>query len=210
MIHKKKEVPVGFTIIEVMLALFITAILVTILSIVFNTGLRAYRQGKDLLEIARKAQLVMGTITSELSGAIIPTANVTFTNVGMSNAVFFMAPVDNSSALDLCEIGYYRDSSTNTLRRYFVTANSSAYEYPSSVSYDPSNSSLSDTFCEGVINFELDYYDGTNWSGTWSNTSQLPQMVEIKLEIQGEYPKNAPVQKKEFITRVYLPNSTNN
>lgn len=105
----------SFTLLEVLLALFITAILTTILSVVFNTALRSFRQGRDLLEITRKAQLILGQMTRELSGAMVQSNVIPF--VGNSNAVFFMAPLPNSSNLDLCEVGYVWDSTNSRLNR---------------------------------------------------------------------------------------------
>lgn len=196
----------GFTLIETLLALFITAIIVTILSIVFNTGLRSYRQGRDLLDITKKAQFFFSRITAEISGAIV---NNRITFRGERGAVYFMSPVENSSALELCEIGYLLDGTT--LKRHFVTkASRNYFEYPEGdVVYNTGTGTVN-TFCTNVAAFELQYYNGSGWNSQWSETSSLPEMVEIKIEFQGEYPKNNPSQKRVFVTRVYLPNSTNN
>lgn len=200
----------SFTLIEVLLALFITAILTTILAVVFNTGLRAYRQGKDLIEITRKAQLIIGQMTRELSGAMVQSVGTTtyIPFVGNQNSVYFMAPVDNDSDVDLCEIGYNLVSPI--LKRHFLTVKSSDYEYPEDkVDYGENEV----TFCENVTAFDLRYHDGSRWDTAWASTdaNKLPTMVEVSVTIQGEYPKNAPrKQSKTFTTWIYLPNSTNN
>lgn len=191
----------GFTLIEVLLALFITAILITILSIVFNTGLRSYRQGKDLLEITRKGQLVLGQITRELVGTMVQENYIPFE--GNSNSIFFMAPVENSSVLDLCEIGYLVEN--DELKRHFLTYEGSGFEYPNTVNY---NNLSTQPFCERVTGFILRYREGTNWQGSWNSSTQLPEMVEIAVTIQGKY--GNPLQEKTFTTWIYLPNSTNN
>lgn len=201
--HLKFKRENGFTLIEVLLALFITAILITILSVVFNTGLRAYRQGKDLLEITRKGQLILGQITRELTGAMVKQNIIPF--VGTGSSVFFMASIPNSSNIDLCEIGYRRNG--NVLQRHILTYGAGGFEYPNAVDYNELNF---DTLCEGVTAFNLSYYSisggwGTGWS---SSTTNLPTMVEVSVTIQGEYPTNAPVQSKTFTTWIYLPNST--
>lgn len=194
-----------FTLIEVLLALFITAILITILSVVFNTGLRSYRQGKDLLEITRKAQLILGQMTKELSGVMVQDGYIPFE--GENDSIYFMAPVENSSKLDLCEIGYTIDKNENTFKRHFLTYGSNGFEYPGLVDYE--NQSLQ-TFCKGVIAFNLRYCTGNNWSDEWNDIYTLPQLVEVAVKIQGEYPKDKPKQNRTFTTWIYLPYSTNN
>lgn len=191
----------GFTLIETLLAIFITAILITILSVVFNTGLRSYRQGRDLLEITRKAQLVFGQMTTEIAGAMVQADYIPFKGTGSS--VFFMAPL-KSNGLDLCEAGYFSDR--DILRRHEVAEGGSGFEYPEKVDYGALNRQ---PFCEGIKEFKLRYYDGSGWKGTWDSFTNLPEMVEVKVAIQGEYPKDNP-QSKKFTIWIYLPNSTNN
>lgn len=206
MSHKRS----AFTLIEVLLSLFITAILITILAVVFNTGLRAYRQGKDLIEITRKGQIILGQMTKELSASMIG-PNITF--VGAANSVYFMAPADNNSNLDLCELGYSVDNNTHELNRHYVTYGAQGFEYPANVVYSTGNNF---TLCDRVTVFNLRYYDPNstpNWGSTWSDAahiSKLPTMVEVSVTIQGRYPASAPAQTKIFTTWIYLPNSTNN
>lgn len=196
----------SFTLIEVLLALFITAILITILSVVFNTGLRSYRQGKDLLEITRKGQLILGQITRDLSGAMVQENYISF--IGNNNSIYFMAPVENSSekGVDLCEIGY--NFTQDELKRHFITADADNYQYPSEVVY---SNEYESTFCEKVRAFNLKYHNGDNWDedSPWGERYELPEMVEITVEIYGKYPTGNP-QSKVFTTWVYLPYSTNN
>jgi len=205
----------GFTLIELMLSLFITAVLIAVLSVVFNTGIKAYRQGKDLLNITRKAQLVLGQMTREMTGAMIQYAGTTtyISFVGSANSVYFMAPVDNSSPVDLCEIGYIWDNSNPAspkIKRHFVTSNTSSnYEYPSPVNY---NTGKKTEFCTNVTGFGLRYSaDALNWNSSWSPNYRLPAVVEVSVKIKGDYPKTGtPKQEKTFTTWIYLPNSTNN
>lgn len=196
----------GFTLIEVLLALFITAILITILSVVFNTGLRSYRQGKDLLEITRKGQLILGQMTKELAGAMVQNGYIPFEGEG--DSVYFMAPVDNESekGVDLCEIGYRFNE--GKIERHFLTADKDDYQYPNlPVEYIGENE---EEFCDNISGFSLHYYDGEEWNDSWQSTTELPEKVEVSVKIRGEYPKDKPKQGKTFITRIYLPYSTNN
>lgn len=202
--HKK-----GFTLIEVLLALFITAILTAILTVVFNTGLRSYRQGKDLLEITRKAQLIFGQMTRDLRGAITQDGVIPFQGDGSS--LFFMAPIaglDEQTKTDLAEVGYKLEN--DKLMRHYITYGGSGFEYPNPVDY---NTLSLITFCEGVKDFKIRYrpVDGEwrSMGSSWTDTYKLPEMVEVRVTIMGEYPRNNP-QEKTFTTWIYLPNSTNN
>jgi len=201
----------SFTLIEITTAMFLTAILVGSLTIVFNTGIKAYRQGKDIMEIARKAQLILGQMTKELSAAMVQEDYIPFE--GSSSYVYFMAPVENSSDLDLCELGYYFDSANTEIDRHFITSGSGYFEYPASIeTYTRITSEP--TFCEDVTALSLQYYNGSTsgWQSTWTstddNTNNLPQMVSVTVTIQGKY--GNPPQTRTFSTYIYLPNSTGN
>lgn len=197
----------GFTLIEISLALCITAIIIAMLSVVLNTGLRSYRQGRDVLEITRTGQLVLGQMTREMAGAMVQENVIPF--VGNNN-VYFMAPVDNSSDVDLCEVGY--NLVGNTLKRHFVAYGDADYEYPSPVDYGESEVE----FCTNVKSgsFALRYYNGStdtwqdNWDAGDNNDENLPERVEVVITVQGKY--GSPPQERTFTTWIYLPNSTNN
>lgn len=217
MSHSRKHT--GFTLLETLLALFITAILIAILSFVFNTGLRSYRQGNDLLEITRKGQLILGQMTRELISAMVG-PKIIFQ--GEANAVFFMAPIAiEDEKLDLCEVGYLHDDKEKEVIRHYLTywndeenKKNENFEYPEGeVDYGGKKDEERKTFCTDVTSFKLRYHDGNKWlapQSKWSDSSKLPVMVEVTVTIQGEYPKDAPKQKKTFTTWIYLPNSTDN
>lgn len=197
----------GFTLIETYLALFISAVLITLLSVIFSISLRAYRQGRDLLEITKKGQLVLGQITREISGAVVQEEEgieyIPF--IGNETSVYFMAPVQNATPVDLCEAGYVLNGSQ--IDRHFVTSASrgasGTYEYPGQV--DLTNNNLS-VFCKNIAAFNLRYHDGTDWMDIPpGRTMTLPRMVEVQVTIQGHY--GNPVQTKTFTTWIYLQNS---
>lgn len=213
----------GFTLIEVLLALFLTAILITILSVVFNTGLRAYRQGKDLMDITRKAQLLLGQMTRELPGAMVQISGSTtyIPFIGNGNSVYFVAPIDNNGDIDLCEVGYFYDSTVNAVRRHFLPYNwesggsrNTDFEYPENPIQYTAGQAIREIMIDRVTVFSLQYRDASGWisnpPGIWTATSQLPELVEVSVTIRGEYPQNPPAQTKTFTTWIYLPNSTNN
>ena len=198
----------AFTLVEIILSMFITALLIAILTIVFNTSLRAYRQGNDLLEITRKAQIILGQMTRELPGAMVYYDSINgeiIPFIGNSTQVTFMAPFPNSGNIDLCEIGYGWNGSA--VRRHFLTDSSGHYEYPNNVNYDYLDwNRMSDS----VTNFDLRYRDNSGtWGSSWNSslTNLPPTMISVNATIEGEY--GSPQQSKTFSTWIYLPNSTN-
>lgn len=204
--HRKVEKKIGFTLLEVMVALFLTAIIIATLATAFNTGLRAYRQGKDLIEITRKGQLVLGQMTKELSSAMMG-ANITFE--GNANSIYFMAPIAENSDLDLCEVGYLYNGTGREINRHYLTYGGAngTFEYPNGIVNFSGGSGIRKNFCSNITVFNLRYHNGASWAATWSNTSRLPTMVEASVTIEGKY--GSPRQTKTFLTWVYLPYSDN-
>lgn len=205
----------GFTLIELLLAVFLTALITGILSIAFNTGLRAYRQGKDLLDITRKGQMLLSQMTRELKSAVIG-PNIIFKADG--DEVLFMAPIaDEDERLDICEAGYVFNSDDNEVVRHYYTywneddsIKNANFNYPDNeVDYD-TGAGKRTVFCSRVTDFNLRYYDGTQWlaeDSVWPDENELPVMIEVEVTIEGKY--GNPNQSKTFTTWIYLPFSTN-
>lgn len=197
--HKKS----AFTLLEILLSLFITALLIGVLSTVFNIGLRSYRQGRDLIEITRKAQLILGQMTRELGSAMVQNGTISFN--GSAVSVYFMAPyASNDSRIDLCKIGYLYDSRAKEVRRYYADPD----EYPNPVNYGQGG--RTDLFCSNITAFDLRYRPrDRGWQGAWTaaddNTNKLPALMEVRTTIEGKY--GNPPQRKTFTTCVYLQNS---
>ena len=206
----------AFTLIEVIMALFITAILIGSLSVAFNTSIRSYRQAKDLLNIIKKAELLISQMTMELKGAVVQeylgVNYITF--VGSAQSLYFMAPVENSTNVDLCELGYLYDSGDEEINRHYVTSDAASYyEYMSAQNLGRVDYTTGQriSFVTNVSDFQLRYRDpGGAWSTTWTNTDSLPALVEVNVEVFGEYPEDDPEQSKTFTSWIYLPNSRDN
>ena len=204
----------GFTLVEVLLALFITAIIISMLSVVLAVTLRSYRQGKDLFNIADRAQLVMSQLTRELKGAMVQrnAGSTIIPFIGAATAVYFMAPVDNSTDVDLCELGYIFNTTDNTITRHYVTSTAADYDYPDSVVDYTANSGRR-TFSSNITDLGFRYFDEDGWQSPWpaAKEDELPHIVEINLTVRGQYQRGTnPQQEKSFSTWVYLPNYQNN
>lgn len=192
----------GFTLIEVLTSAFIVALLVAILSFVFNMSLKAYRQAEEIIDITNRAQRVFSQICSELQGAVVSQSpKIPF--VGTSTSINFMAPWENSTKIELCEFGY-RYSGT-TLQKRFIKFGVGNYQYPSDVVFEDANWYN----CVEQIDSVVFKYsgDGTTWPDNWdsnSHSGNLPNLVEISITINDK-----AGGARIFTTRVFIPSSTN-
>ena len=164
-----------------------------------------------MLGIVKRAQFVLGQITRDIKGAMVHNYNSTpfIPFDGQYRSVLFMSPVDNGSAVDLCELGYVFDSTNKRIQRHFVTFGKTGYNYPAVVNYNADQGNRK-RFADHVSDFWMQYYEGGSWNTTMSVTDSLPDIVEVNLEIQGEYPDVQNGQRKRFSTWIYLPNNRDN
>lgn len=188
----------GFTVIEVLTSIFIVAILVTMLSVVFNIAIKAYRQADEIIEITNKAQRFLGQISSELPGAVV-SQNPSVSFQGTNTNIYFMAPWENSSKIDLCEFGY--NLVNNEIKRHFVTYGAGDFEYPDE-DVDYVNETEQFYIDLGENSSVIFTYDGLN---SWNSNTNLPQLVQIQISM-----KDSREVTYTFTTRVFLPGSTNN
>ena len=199
----------SFTIIELLTAIFIVALLTAILSVVFNVGLKIYKQGDEIVEISNIAQRFLGQISSELRGAIVSDNPVEVPFIGQQSAIGFVAPWDNASDVELCEFGY--SLSGNLIVRHFVTDSATiGFEYPDSDINLVSGGA--GRFVEfkygGTLRFIYVNSNGSmgnSWNSTLYNPPELPQRVFVRITINDSRGISYP-----FTTQVFLTNSTNN
>lgn len=193
----------GFTAIELLTSIFIAAILATMLSVVFNQGIKAFRQADEIVDIANKAQRFFGLICSELVGTVISqTPSIPFQ--GNNTNIYFMAPWPNSSDIELCELGYNFDNANKIIKRYFKIKGDGAFEYPGNVTI---GDGVGRTYIENVDSLKFRYKDGGTWATDWNSgnpdDTSLPQLVEIHMEM-----KDSRNVNYTFTTRIFLPSST--
>jgi prepilin-type N-terminal cleavage/methylation domain-containing protein len=121
----------AFTLVELLVALAITAVLVVILANVVSATLGAWRQGRNRLDTFSNARQLIGRIADEISGAIAEKGRMEFvenaselkgaTDPSPKTAenLFFIAPYPNSGSGDLCVIMYRLDAVNHRLERRF-------------------------------------------------------------------------------------------
>jgi general secretion pathway protein J len=202
----------GFTLLEVLLAIFIGAIVLTVLYASFFQIINAKDSAEDKLELYHEARVIISKMTEDLSmayprGMIYPVQ-------GASASSFFVGKTEegerssidftslshaggiNSGDSDQAEITYYLKPIPQSdlfflMRRENprIGSDSSAIEYPLS---------------ERVVGFSLAYMssDGGEFISEWDSaqTNSLPKAVEIRLTI-----RSAKGEDVEFNSLVSIP-----
>jgi len=204
----------GFTLIEILVALFIVALVVTLSYETFNGVLRSTRQVDELSELDQMVRVSMGTMVNELKSA------------------YWRPPGDNADATPYVFIGQDNENAENPSDtiRFTMLSHARAKEGGS----DPSVSileyelipvpqaetavlmhteetnylSLSENtlerfeLAEQVVGLNFRYYDGKEWLDQWSalDRKKLPKAVEIEIIF-----KDSGGQKRQFITQTDIP-----
>jgi type II secretion system protein J len=215
----------AFTLLEVLVATLLTALLVGSLYASLSTAFKARRSALAANGPVRKTCIALELISEDLRSAVIPntvTAGVTSGQAGLVLAGAFQgqdAQGDGDRDADTLVFHSVANSpepaeligdikkvelacepaadglSQNLVRR--VTTNLLAPVVP-----EPQTEIL----CRGVRAFNLRYFDGSDWLDTWDSTTinnALPLAIEVTLQLDPE-PAQAASQAGYLATRVLL------
>ena len=203
----------AFTLVELLVALALTAVLVVLLANVVSATLSAWQQGRNRLDTFSAARQLMGRITDQISAAVAVKDRIEFVenaselNGGSAQAapktsenVFFVAPYPNSGSGDLCVVMYRHDAVNRRLEfrledssRAWAAAASGRYKasgYPD----DPKTSRWR-AIADGVLEFELRSYSqsdldkGDTPADTWSSRA-------MNTATEGKTPRRIVVRLK--------------
>lgn len=192
----------GFTLLEMLAAMAMMAVLAGSLYAALNAGFRAKKHSEAALEPVRAAGIAFDIIGRDVS-CIPPPRGILagpFTGDAVSMAFFTRLMSTPDAAPGIAAVGYqlvpHGEGSDSVLIRY-VTVNLLSPEQT-----EPFEEKL----CYGVKSVEIRYFDGTQWLEVWDSTAMgdvLPVALEISVEkslIQDtESSRNA-----ERITRVFI------
>ena len=207
----------GFTLLEMMLAITLLALITASLYSALYIGFKAQRSANSALEPARTATLALELLQQDFDGALPPNPNIVSQVVlagafagacgvgsGQSDTLTFYScanvPQENETGGDIRAVQLSVESVPGDpqpvlLRR--VTANLLA-------STDPVV--RQEVLCRRVKSFNLRYFDGSLWNESWDSTGLgniLPVAVEVTLEFALK-PQTAGNPEQTYkITRVY-------
>lgn len=180
----------GFTLLEMLVAIAMVAIITASLYSALYVGFRAQRSATRAVEPARAATLTLQLLEQDLEGAMSPTGILAGQFLGTDaqgldgadGLAFYSSanvPIAGESGADTRHVEFtvaaaLDDAQPALLRR--VTSN-----------LLPSNAPLirEQVLCRNVKAFSLRYFDGTQWLESWDSTAQgdlLPLGVEVQIE----------------------------
>lgn len=155
----------GFTLIELMLATLILAIIIPAVYAAFRTGLSAWQRAEKEGEFYDEARLAFGGISRELRSAFI-TEEMGFAGGQDSLSFVYALPPDRDAGYDLRGVQYSLENGCLMRREKLIPYSSSVTEFPEEI-------------WEGIRELELSYFDGKSWNSSWQEKEELPVAVEI-------------------------------
>jgi len=207
--------PQGFTLVELLVATAITAVLAASLyaslHIAFNArttalaaveGVRKCSQSIDLIKADLQSAMVPKTVpngTLVMAGAFTGTSGQGMRGTGGDDLVFFCAAMDVEPDVgigDVKMVEYCLDVADDTKETVLVRRVTTNILAP--LAPQPRQ----EIIARGVRSFSVRYFDGTSWQNSWDTTtlgSFLPVAVEVTIELQG-----APGETPQTISQVIL------
>lgn len=189
--------PKGFTLLEVVLALFIVGILTAIFSLGLVAAVQSFEFSRTNAHIAQKTQLAMARLTRELMEL---TQIASVSSEGEDPYIIYDRLVEGNPP-SVMRFGIHHHPDDSTIRIY---TNLNAAQ----TSLSGSTISQGDALIDGVDNLALDYNEGAaDWIFTSSpnNTQQLSS-IELAMTLDR---LDSPDQPQRFETTVHLRNNNN-
>ncbi|MBU1044493.1 MAG: type II secretion system GspH family protein [Candidatus Omnitrophica bacterium] len=207
MLAKKKAV----TLIELLIAMGILALLSVILFSVFNVSLRAWKKADNIFKANTIARVVLDRMSREISSAIIVNGSNDFYCLGIdstssdklrTNSIgdefYFIAALNpnlDNDRSDLCEVGFWLDGQNAAdyeLMRFYVTDDRVSGP-PVDFNFNFS-SGASNQLSDNITDLQITYYDdngiaknswgAVNSSGVPITTDGVPSKIEISITVQ--------------------------
>ena len=211
----------GFTLIEMILAIGISAIVLVAINAVFFTAVHLRDAATDAVDAATPIDQTVSTLRHDLQCAVTPKPNGLMSGdfkVGSVTSTGISEPVaaeiytatgslgPNQPWGDIQRVTYELKASANGTRDLYrtVTRNILATTSP-----DVQDQLL----LSGVANIQFSCYDGSQWSDTWDTTdassvsTNLPLAVRISIQMSGG--NNAAANPIEMLVPIDSQSPTN-
>jgi type II secretion system protein J len=181
----------AFTLIEMLIAVAISATVLAVISTLFFSALRLREQASDAAEQTLPADRAIAIMKRDLLGILPPGVlagpmGSDAVSIGMTQPLILEiftttgAPGADTPWSEVQKIDYSLQAPTNRANYAGrdlvrgVTRNLLATSTPT-----PEPESL----LEDVQNLQFSYYDGTNWNDTWSTTlSNIPVAIKVSID----------------------------
>ena len=215
--------PRGFTLIEILLAVAVFAIVLTAINTVFFGALRLRNKTNEAFETALPLQQAVAIITRDLEGIVMPGGTLfgpmqsTPTNTaGMVDSICTRVSADlftNTGLVDdsspwseIQKVAYFLAAPTN---------NTAGKDLIRSVTHNllPVNTDdpVQQWLLSGVDKMAMQYYDGMAWIDTWDTTTatNLPTAIKVQIYFLADNSSRTAPTPVEFIVPVVVQPLTN-
>jgi len=203
----------GFTLLELLVATAMTAVLAGSLYATLHVAFKARRSAMEIVAPARKAELAVELLRQDLTSAVVPKGLLAGEFVGEdatsgtgldSDTVELYAVADGGQEVDgtgdirWVQIGCDADEDTGGMvlfRKVERNLLSTRVEDP-----DP------ETICGGVRSFNLRYFDGLEWTDGWESVAEdatLPRAIEVTLELLKDDDADVSEDGGYWVSRVF-------
>ncbi len=199
----------GFTLVEMLIALAILAMIVVSTFTIFRSSSRSWQKGEARSKRYHNARMAIGKMSTEISQAVI-SENTLSEFIGEKDEVSFISFVSSASGIfELTEVEYWLDAGEKFLMRNEDTE----------PDYDFTTQDYSDILAEGISQLEFSYYDGKEWTESWGTETAaedeedeegegfkqekeniLPKAVKIRIKVEGKKGKESEIF--EVVTRL--------
>ncbi|HEY6169489.1 MAG TPA: type II secretion system protein GspJ [Verrucomicrobiae bacterium] len=228
----------GFTLIEVLLAVVVFAIVLAAMNGVFFGALRLRNKAHEAFDTALPLQQTVGIIKRDLEGIMLPggkfsgqfqtspttsssTSTGSSTSAGSSTADLTGERVspdiytcsgyidDTSPWAEVQKVAYFLAEPTNS------TATAPGKDLVRSITHNLlpvlTDDPVQQPLLSGVESFALTYYDGTSWTETWDSTTatNLPNAIKVQITLAQEKNQRSTLAPIEFIVPVMVQRRTN-
>ena len=186
----------GFTLLEMLMAMTLMAVLAASLYASLSTGFLGRRVVEGALEPARRAAAALTMLGADLEAAAPPTGllageflaqNATGDNGEPADTLLFHALARDQSGAQppspLCRIEFVLAQDEETEERVLVRLTTVNLLSPEVT--EP----LQEVLCRSVRSFDMSFFDGVAWSESWDSTvagDLLPLAVEVSLVLEAE------------------------
>ena len=178
----------GFTLIEVLIAAGLMALILTSAYLCLNAGLNSQKTIEPRAEIIQNARVAMAILTADLRGACALPGSSPFLGVRRTFGDLGEVDADNLDFAthnytpararegDFCEESIYLDGDPET-QRYSLFRRRNPTIAP-----DPLSGGSKEEIATGVIGVRFEYSDGLDWYDSWGETK--PGKRETSQKVQ--------------------------
>lgn len=177
----------GFTLLELILAMAITVVVAAALAAALYIAYKARANAMTAVDTPRATEMAGDIISRELSVSQPPTGQLAGPFEGATDTVdFFISGPEPKDPIqgDIRHIEYAVEADPQAGTNDTVLVRRVWTNLLAQVTPDP----VEEVLAHDVTDWQLSYYDGTQWQDTWDSTqhtpNSLPLAVEVTLELK--------------------------